>query len=76
LRRNAAGSVAVKLMFRDVLKPDVLVYWAAGQETTGEELPDNVRLLGALSNRTPLALPADARGKAGRFVLYIQSGRP
>ena len=70
LRRDAAGSVAVGLMFRDLVKPDVLVYWAAGMETAVEGLPDNARLLGALSNRAPLPIPPDARNEAGRFVLY------
>ena len=70
LCRNAAGSVAVELMFRELAKPDVLVYWAAGKESTVEGLPDNARLLGALSNRAPLPIPADVRGEAGRFVLY------
>ena len=57
-------------MFRDLAKPDVLVYWAAGKETAVEGLPDNARLLGALSNHAPLPIPADVRGEAGRFVLY------
>lgn len=70
LRRNAAGSVALELMFRELAKPDVLVYWAAGNESAVEGLPDNARLLGALSNLTPLSIPADMRGEAGRFVLY------
>lgn len=70
LRRNAAGSVAVELMFRDLAKPDVLVYWAAGKESAVEGLPNNARLLGALSNLNPLSIPADVRGEAGRFVLY------
>ena len=70
LRRNAAGIAAVELMFQDLVKPDVLVYWAAGKETAVESLPDNARLLGALSNRVPLPIPADARGEAGRLVLY------
>jgi len=70
LRRNAVGSVAVELMFRDLAKPDVLVYWAAGKEPTVEGLPDNARLLGALSNRAPLPIPADVHSEAGRFVLY------
>ena len=70
LRRDSAGSVAVELMFRDLAKPDVLVYWAAGKESAVEGLPDNARLLGVLSNRAPLRIPADARGGAGRFVLY------
>jgi hypothetical protein len=70
LRRDAAGSLAVELMFQDLVKPDVLVYWAAGKDTGGEGLPDNARLLGALASRTPLPLPTDVRGEAGRFVLY------
>ena len=70
LRRDAAGSLAVELMSRDLVKPDVLVYWAAGKDTAGEGLPDNARLLGALASRTPLPLPTDVRGEAGRFVLY------
>ncbi len=70
LRRDSAGSVAVELMFRDLAKPDVLVYWAAGKEAAVQSLPDNARLLGALSTLTPLPIPADAVGEAGRFVLY------
>src|SRR5688572_25074987 len=71
LRRDDAGSVAVELMFRDLVKPDVLLYWAAASKgTTVDGLPDNVRLLGALLNGTPLSIPAEARGEAGRFILY------
>jgi hypothetical protein len=70
LRRDAAGSAAVELMFRDLAKPDVLVYWAAGSEPAVDGLPDNARLLGALSNGAPLPIPAAARGETGRFVLY------
>lgn len=69
LRRDAAGSVAVELMFRDLVKPDVLLYWSAGKEGT-EGLPENARLLGALLNNTPVPIPADARGEAGRIILY------
>ena len=70
LRRNAAGSVAVELLIRDLVRPDVLVYWAAGKETAVEGLPDTARLLGVLSNSTPLPIPADARREGGRFLLY------
>jgi hypothetical protein len=70
LRRDATSSVAVELLFRDLMKPDVLVYWAAGQETVSAGLPENARLLGALANRAPLPIPSDVRGEAGRFVLY------
>jgi len=70
LRQDSTGSVAVELMIRDLAKPDVLVYWAAGKEAAVEGLPDNARLLGALSNHSPLPIPADVRGKSGRFLLY------
>jgi hypothetical protein len=71
LRRDDGGSVAVELMVRDLVKPDVLVYWAAGREEGGTEgLPDNARLLGALSTGAPLPVPSEARGEAGRFILY------
>jgi hypothetical protein len=70
LCRNVAGSVAVVLMFRELAKPDVLVYWAAGKGSVVEGLPDNARLLGALSNRAPLPIPADVRGESGHFLLY------
>ena len=46
LRRSATGSTAVELTFRDLAKPDVLVYWAAGKETAVEGLPENARLPG------------------------------
>jgi len=70
LRRDAAGSVGVELMFSDLVKPDVLVYWAAGRETAIKVLPENARLLAALSSPTPLPIPADIRGEAGRLMLY------
>ena len=70
LHRDAAGSLTVELVAPDIMKPDVLVYWAAGKETAIDGLPANARLLGALSNRTPLPVSAAARREAGRFVLY------
>jgi hypothetical protein len=70
LRQDSTGSVAVELMIRDLAKPDVLVYWAPGKEASVGGLPDNARLLGALSNRSPLPIPADVRGESGRILLY------
>ena len=70
LRRDAGGSLAVELMFRDLVKPDVLVYWAKGKETVTGGLPDNARLLGGLSNHASLPIPADVSGEAVRSVLY------
>ena len=70
LRRDAAASLAVELIFRDLVKPDVLVYWAAGKDTAVESLPEHARLLGALSSGAPVSIPGDLRGEIGRFVLY------
>jgi hypothetical protein len=70
LLQNAAGSVAVELMLRDLVKPDVLVYWVAGKESAAEGLPENARLLGALSNASPFPIPPDVRGEVGYFILY------
>jgi hypothetical protein len=70
LRRDAAGSLAVELMYHDLTKPDVLVYWAAGNEPAVEGLPTNARLLGVLSNRSPLPIAADVWGEAGWLILY------
>lgn len=70
LRRDKDRSVAVEFMFRKIVKPDVLVYWAQVRETSRVGLPDNARLLGAFANRAPLRIPEDLRGNIGRFVLY------
>ena len=70
LRRDAADSFAAELTLRDLAKPDVLVYWAAGRESARESLPDNARLLGALAAHLPLLLPAEVRDEPGCFVLY------
>jgi len=70
LRRDAMGSVGAELTLRDLAKPDVLVYWAAGKDSTRESLPDNARLLGALAAHVPLLLPADVRDEPGCLVLY------
>ena len=70
LRRDASGSVAVELMFRELVKPDVLVYWVAGKGTVSGSLPDNARLLGVLANSAPLAIPSNERGALGRLMLY------
>jgi hypothetical protein len=69
LRRDSAGS-AVEFTFRELVKPDVLVYWVPGKEAADADLPDDARLLGAFANRIPLPIPSDLRGEVGRFVLY------
>lgn len=70
LRRNSSGTMAVQIRSDDLVKPDVLVYWSAGNIAVGESLPVNARLLGTLFNHAPLPIPAEVRGESGRFVLY------
>jgi hypothetical protein len=70
LRRDQSGAVAMELWSGDLVKPDVLLYWAAGREWAGQGLSKDARLLGSLSSRSPIVLPAEVRGTTGRFVLY------
>lgn len=70
LRRDPAGAASVELEPGDLAKPDVLAYWVGGGNSVGTGLPDNARLLGALSSLLPLRIPADARAETGRLMLY------
>lgn len=56
----------------DILKPDLLVYWAPGNAKTEETVPDNAILLGAFvrASATLLALPDGASNSIGRLLLY------
>jgi hypothetical protein len=51
-------------------KPDLLVYWVAGNPVIADKLPDNARLLGAFGASLPLQLPSDAISAGGVLVLY------
>jgi len=70
LRRDAAGSLAVAILHRDLTRPDVLVYWVGGKAAATQNLPGNAQLLGVLSNEAPLPLPHNLRGEIGQLVLY------
>ena len=70
LRRARAGAWAVEFTFRELARPDVLVYWVTGPGAIVGGLPENARLLGALSSGAPRSIHAAARGESGRFVLY------
>ncbi|MFO1475317.1 MAG: hypothetical protein U1F98_01540 [Verrucomicrobiota bacterium] len=64
------GSFAVQCAAApDFLKPDLIVYWAAGNPGITDTLPDNARLLGTFGPQ-PLPLPDDSRGASGVLVLY------
>jgi len=70
LWRDATGGSAVELSISDLVKPDVLVYWAPGNHTGSPALPDNARLLGALENASSLAIVSDMRGQTSQLILY------
>jgi hypothetical protein len=55
---------------KDFVKPDLLVYWVAGNPNFADTLPANAQLLGAFDSFTALALPAEAALQSGVLVLY------
>lgn len=61
---------AIRLFaLRHVAKPDLLVYWAAGNPVVTDRLPENATLLGAFEAHS-LELPADARNTDGVLILF------
>lgn len=71
MRESAAsGLFAVSFLApNDFAKPDVIVYWVAGDITSADALPENAQLLGTFSARE-LKFPADAATKEGRLILF------
>ena len=68
--RTGAGQFAVGFSApKDFAKPDLIVYWVAGNPSITETLPDGAMLLGAF-NSSALPLPDDATKTAGVLVLY------
>jgi hypothetical protein len=67
---NDAGRFAVAFSAaNDFVKPDLLVYWVAGNSGITNTLPDNAILLGAFTSQ-PLPLPDDAAKSGGRLLFY------
>lgn len=68
--RVTSGAFAVRFVApKDFAKPDVIVYWVAGQTASAEALPDDAQLLGAFSARE-LKLPAAATTSEGRLIVF------
>ena len=64
------GQYAVGLVApNDFIKPDLLVYWLAGQPNVSDELPAGATFLGAFVT-TVLPLPDEATNKEGALILY------
>jgi hypothetical protein len=72
LREHAnAGRFAVAFSAaKNIVKPDLMVYWVAGNPSLADTLPGNAQLLGAFDSFTALALPAEAARQTGMLVLY------
>ncbi len=72
LAHDAADRLVLVLQPREEPEaPDLLVYWAPGEEGGGA-LPDDAVWLGALAGRgaRSFVLPPAARGAPGRILLY------
>jgi len=63
--RFAAGFSAPK----DVVWPDLFVYWVAGSPNLADALPDNATLLGAFGP-APLPIPDQIMETIGEMVLF------
>ena len=72
LRENTGtGHFAVEFSAAmDFVKPDLIVYWIAGDPNIAKTLPDNARLLGPFNSFVALPLWPDAAPGSGVLVLY------
>lgn len=71
LRGASNRSRTIEFAFSELIGPDVLVYWTAGERTPNRRgLPKNAQFLGALADRERLELPTTLQRARGRFVLY------
>ena len=70
LREKNSGQLAVQFSAAaGFLKPDLMVYWVAGNSPVAATLPENATLLGEFSSAA-LALPPEAAATNGVLVLY------
>lgn len=67
---NGVGKFAVEFSTaKDFVKPDLIVYWVAGNPNITDKLSDNAILLGAF-NSTPLPLSDEVVKSNGQLVLF------
>jgi len=73
LLRESAGVGRFGVEFsatKDFVKPDLLVYWVAGNPNITNTLPGDAQLLGGFNPSVTLPLPPDPRPGSGVLVLY------
>lgn len=69
--QGGTGRFAVEFSAaKNFAKPDLMVYWAAGDSKITDTLPDTAQWLGAFGSSAALALPADFTTQNGMLVLY------
>jgi hypothetical protein len=70
LLRGDSGRFAVAFAAKaDFVKPDLIVYWVAGNAGPTDKLPDNATLLGSFSGGA-LLVPAEAASASGALILF------
>ena len=68
--QGGAGKFAIELSAgNDFVKPDLIVYWVAGNPTITDSLPGNAMLLGSFGT-SALPLPSEAVTGSGILVLF------
>lgn len=68
--RVGGGQFAVSFSApKDFTKPDLIVYWVAGDTGSNVVVPDGARLLGAFSAGA-LALPVEVSNTEGALILF------
>lgn len=69
--QNSAGRFAIEFaVSEDFVKPDLIVYWVAGNPNVTDTLPDHALLLGVFNPIAPLVLPTEVESGEGVLVLY------
>ena len=73
LHRENAGLRRLAVEFsrdKNFAKPDLIVYWFAGDAPITDSVPDTAQLLGGFAPAEALLLPEDAATRGGRLILY------
>jgi len=69
--RASAGRFAVEFFAaKNFVKPDLLVYWVAGNTNITNRLPDDALLLGVFDSSAALQLPSNITADSGVLVHY------
>ena len=73
LLHDAANTNRIALQLsapKDLVKPDLLVYWLPAESLLKDNIPDDAVLLGAFVSDQPLPMPRIGAEKAGRLILF------